>query len=107
MLIHIITAFSLLANTSYEDQITINTNQSKLSNKFSIGNTYYVSTETLLIRGQPNCKSEPFSELHLDYKVVIEEVRKDKWIKISYTNEDVGSSGYVLKKYLSEKKIIR
>ena len=73
---------------------------------FSVGDTCYVNAKVIGIRGEPLDTSIEFENLYRNYKVIITEKPQDKWIRVSYTNGDVGVLGYVLKEYLSKKKAV-
>ena len=90
----------------------INTLESKHSKNIlsvpdlSIGDTCYINSKMLGVRTEPSDTSIEFEKIYQNDEVIINEILEGKWVKITYNNGDVDVKGYILKKYLSEKKVI-
>ena len=72
--------------------------------QLSIGDTCYVITNNLPMRGRPEVTSSAATYLQRNAKVIVQEVLNEQWILIDYYNLDVGVRGYVSRQSVSRKK---
>ena len=72
--------------------------------QLSIGDTCYVITNSLLVRGRPEITSTGPTYLLRNAKVTVQEVVNEKWLLVDSYNGDVGVQGYVSRQGVSRKK---
>lgn len=72
--------------------------------KLMIGDTCYVTTANLPLRGRPTAATPGVIQLRHNTKVTVQEIVNNQWILIDYYNQDVGVQGYVSRQCVSRKK---
>ena len=72
--------------------------------KLGVGDTCYVITNSLALRGRPEVTSPAAVYLQRNSKVVVREVLATAWVLVDYYSQDVGVEGYVSQQGISHKK---
>jgi hypothetical protein len=72
--------------------------------QLSIGDTCYVISDRLPVRGRPELTSAGAAYLLCNAKVTVQEVVSKQWLLVDSYNGDVGIQGYVSRQGVSRKK---